>query len=203
MEFNFSQIDLKQEAETREKIYFAVILLLIVIAFSRWFYLPKIQEIKMIQVEANNANLQIGTLKQFAQLKLPAPDVQSPELTFTSGTKFEQAIEASKKSQQQVIADIIKKLTSTEVLGSVSLAGMNLGSEVNKGNYGTIPAAIDLDGKYSAILSYMEHVEKFGKLITIDNLELSLNNNSSFLVHAKINANIYVVYPEGAALPEQ
>ena len=72
MEFNFSQIDLKQEAETREKIYFAVILLLIVIAFSRWFYLPKIQEIKMIQVEANNANLQIYANAANAFIKFAA-----------------------------------------------------------------------------------------------------------------------------------
>jgi len=189
-----SQFDLKQEAGNREKIYFGIILLLILVAFARWFYIPKLKDIKMVQIEIKNGRMQVDTLRQFAQLKLPEVKATAQPLAVRGGTRFEQAVEASLKSQQQVVADIVKMLTSANMLEGVSLAGMNFGSEVNKGPYSAIPVDINLEGKYSGILSYLEHVEKFGKLVTADNIELNVKKEDPSLVSAKVSANIYVVH---------
>jgi len=195
MDFNIGQIDLKQEAGPREKIYFAVILILIVVSFARWFYLPKLKDIKMLQVEIKNNSMQIDTLKQFTQLKIPEPEKAVENHKLKTGTKFEKAVEASMQSPQQVVADVIKMMTSSNILNGISLTGVSFASEVNKGTYGTIPAALDFEGKYSGLLSYLEHVEKFGKLLTVDNVEVNSKPDSTSKIQAKVNASIYVVYP--------
>lgn len=195
MDLNVGQIDLKQEAGPREKIYFAVILLLIVVSFTRWFYIPKLKDTKMLQVDIKNNLLQVDTLKKFAQLKIPEPEKQNENRKLRTGTKFEKAVEASMQSPQQVVADVIKMMTSSNVLNGISLTGVSFASEVNKGTYGTIPTAIDLEGKYSGLLGYLEHVEKFGKLLTVDNVEVNSKPDSASKVQAKVNASIYVVYP--------
>lgn len=199
MDLDISQIDLKQEAAGKEKIYFAIILLLIVVTFARWFYIPKVKEIKLLKVEVKNASLQIDTLKQFANLKLPTLQTQpqNHNQQIKSGTKFEKAIEESMKSQQQVVADIVRQLTSQNVLNNVSISGMSFGSEVDKGGYGLIPVSIDVDGRYAGILGYLEHIETFGKLITVDNVELTTDAKSPTYVKAKLNMNIYVVHTGG------
>ncbi len=201
MDSDGSQFDLKQEAGGREKIYFAIILLLIVVAFTRWFYIPKMKQIKLMQIEVKNNTMQIDTLKQFAQLKIPEIPKTSLGANIKTGTKFEKAVEASMKSQQQVVADIVKLLTSNNVLNGVSLSGVNFAAEVNKGAYSTIPVGIDLSGKYSGVLNYLEHVEKFGKLVTVDNIELTVEAKAPTVVKAKIGASIYIVNPAGSAVP--
>lgn len=195
-----SQFDIKQEAGPRERIYFIIILLLIVVAFARWFYIPKIKQAKLLRVEIKNQSMQVDTLRQFAQLKIPTlqPLEADQQATFKTGTRFEKAVEESSRSQQQVIAGIVKMLTSNNVLNGVSISGMNFASEVNRGTYSTIPIDISLEGKYSGVLNYLGHVEKFGKLVTADNIELETSDKASNIVNAKIYASIYVVNPIGA-----
>ncbi|PIR17778.1 MAG: hypothetical protein COV46_02715 [Deltaproteobacteria bacterium CG11_big_fil_rev_8_21_14_0_20_49_13] len=190
-----SQFDLKQEAGSRERIYFIIILLLIVVAFARWFYIPKIKQAKLLRVEIKNQSMQIDTLRQFAKLKIPTlqPQQADQQATFKTGTMFEKAVEESSKSEQQVIADIVRMLTSNNVLNGVSVSGMNFMPEVNKGNYSTVPIEINLEGKYSGMLNYLGHVEKFGKLVTTDNIELTTSEKAPNVVKAKIDASIYVV----------
>ncbi|MBI2341918.1 MAG: type 4a pilus biogenesis protein PilO [Deltaproteobacteria bacterium] len=191
MDFNFSQIDLKQEGSQREKIYFFIIMLLLVIAFARWFYIPKLKEIKLAQIELKNGLMQIDTLRQFAQLKLPELKPAQETEAVKHGTKFEKALAASMKSQQQVVAEMVKLLTSSYMLNGIALSGISFSPEQVKPGYATVPAAIEMDGKYSGIINYLGNVEKFGKLITIDNVELTSKVGTS--VHAKINISIYVV----------
>ncbi len=198
MELGFGSVDLKQEAAPRERIYFGVILLLILVSFARWLYLPKMAEIRKTQIEVKNNLLQIDTLKQFAQLKIPTSVTNAPEQAVRTGTKFEKALEESSKSQQQVVADVVKLLTSSEILNGISISGMAFAAEINKGTYGFIPATIDLDGKYSGLLGYLGHVERFGRLVTIDNFDLKAKEGSASTVHAKVTAKIYIVHPAGA-----
>lgn len=195
MDFNFSQIDLKQEASSKERIYFLVIILLIIVSFARWLYIPKMAQTKKVQAEIASSKMQIDTLKKFAQLKLPVATTQATEQKVKTGSKFEKAIEESMRSEQQVVADIVKLITQSNILNGVSLAGMNFGAEVNKGTYGYVPVSIELQGRYTGILSYLERVEKLGKLITADNVEISAKENPS-KVTAKIMGSIYVINPK-------
>jgi Tfp pilus assembly protein PilO len=96
-------------------------------------------------------------------------------------------------------------LTSANILEGVQLAGMNFGSEVNKGPYSAIPVEIDLEGKYSGLLSYLGQVERFGKLVTADNIDFSVKKEDPSVVNAKVSANIYVVHPAdtSGAVPGQ
>lgn len=197
MDTGFSNIDLKQEAAPKERLYFGIILLLILVSFARWLYLPKLAQTKRIQVEIKNAKLQIDTLKQFAQLKLPAPAASEAAQLYRTGNKFEKAVEASSRSSQQVMADLVRMLTSSEVLNGVIISGMSFGQEVSMGNYGAVPVTIDLEGKYSGVMNYLEHVNKFGRLVMVNNFDLKIKEGSASKVHAKLFAKIYIVHPGG------
>lgn len=197
MELNFSQIDLKQEGSGRERVYFALILVLIVVMFARWFYIPKLAKMKQVKVEIKNSLLQIGTLKQFAQLKLPELESPVSQQYISAGTKFERAVEEHMRSQQQVVAEIIKALSTANALKGVIISGINLGDEVNKGAYGAVPLTINLEGKYSGVVSYLSSIERLGKLITIDNIELKVKEGSGSVVEAKVAMNIYLVHKAG------
>lgn len=204
MELNFSQIDLKQEGSGRERVYFALILVLIVVMFARWFYVPKLTQMKTVKVEIRNSLLQIGTLKQFAQLKLPEVAAPLAQRSISAGTRFEKAVEEHMRSQQQVVAEIIKALSTANALKGVTMNGINLGAEVNKGAYGAVPLTIDLEGKYSGVTSYLSSIERLGKLITIDNIELKVKDSSGSVVQARVVMNIYLVHAagEGTAAPQ-
>jgi Tfp pilus assembly protein PilO len=199
MAFDSGQFDLKQEAGSREKIYFAVILLLIVVSFARWLYLPKMKEIKTTQVQIKSQKLQVDTLSQFAKLKLP--EVQAPqEITeVKSGTKFDKAVAESMRSPQQVVAEIVRMLTASNMLNNITLKGMQFGSEVNKGIYSQVPVSIDLEGRYSGILAYLNRMEQFGKLVVADNVDVVTKDGNLSAVQCKINASIYVVHAGGSA----
>jgi len=198
MDLDFSQFDFKQEAGNREKVYFAVILLLIFVSFSRWLYIPKLQQTKVNKIEIKNQKMQIETLKQFAQIKLPEQLVSSGPEDIKTATKFEKAVEESMKSQQQVVAEIVRLLSSSNVLNGIVLTGLTFGSEVNKGMYISIPVSIDIEGKYSGILGYLAQIEKFGKLVIADNIEMTTSKENPTVVHGKVQASIYVVQKDAA-----
>lgn len=205
MELNFSQIDLKQEGSGRERVFFAVILACIVILFARWLYLPKLAQMKMFKAEIKGSLLQIGMLKPFVQFKLPEVAAPTAQQNMSAGTKFERAIEEHMGSQQRVVAEIIKALSTANALRGVTMSGINLGAEVNKGVYGAVPLTIDLEGKYSGVVSYLASIERLGKLITIDNIELKVKEGSGSVVQARVAMNVYMVYRpgEGPATPPQ
>lgn len=202
MDIGFTQIDLKQEASLREKIYFAVILLLIVVAFARWFYIPKLQQTKLAKVEVKNQQLQIDTLKEFAKIKIPEVIARPQEGEFRTGSKFEKAMAASMKSQQQVVADIVKVLTSHNILGGVSLVGISFGNKADKGMYSSVPMTVEVEGQYSKILNYFGYIEKLGKLVTIDNVEINRKEGTASTIHTKADMSIYVVHDNSAAQVE-
>ncbi len=205
MDMSFSQIDLKQEGSGRERVYFAVILVMTVVMFARLLYIPKLAQIKQVKTEIKNSLLQLGTLKQFAQLKLPEAEATSAQQSMSAGTKFERAVEEHMRSQQQVVAEIIKALSTANALKGVTMSGINLGAEVNKGAYGEVPLTIDIEGKYSGVLSYLSNIERLGKLITIDNIELKVKEGSGSAVQARVSMSIYMVHKpgEGPAVPLQ
>lgn len=192
----FSQIDLKQEATNRERVYFGVILLLMVVAFARWFYLPRISEIKMVKVELKNFSMQIENLKRFSQLKIPETQLSERSMVI-GGAKFNKVVEESTKPKQQVIADVMQSLTMYGNLHGVSLSGITLSDPLDKGGYYVVPLVVDLDGRYSGIMTYLSRIERLDRLITANNIELTVAKDNPASVHGKIVGSIYIVKSPG------
>lgn len=192
MALEFSLVDLKQEASTKERIYFGIILLLIFVAFARWLYIPKMKQIKIASVEIKNLSMQIDTLKKFAQLRLPEA-ASAQQQNVIRGNRFAAAVEGSTRPKQEMIAYIVGALTSQDVLKNVSLTGMSFAQEADGSGYIVMPMAIEVEGHYSSIIKYLERIEKMDRLVTADNIELTTVKDKSSIVQAKINVKIFVV----------
>lgn len=199
MEFDISSIDLKQEATKKEKAYFGIILFLILIAFARWLYLPKIAETKALNAKVRSQLMQIDTLKKFAELKLPEIDMPR-QLSVVGGAGFSSALVASTKPKNELMASVVRQITSADWQRGLSFTGMNFGTDIDRGSHIVVPLNIEVSGRYSDVIEYLRKLERSSWLVTADNIELAQAGGKVQKVSAKINVNIFVVKtPEEAA----
>lgn len=202
MEMNFSNVDLKQEASSREKVYFFVILALIVFMFARVVWLPKAQSTKLTKTKIQATKVQVDTLKKFMDEKLKEKPVQQVVQEVPAagvGEQLERLLEKN-KSGAIVASNLVDVLTTPKSIKGLRIISMNFGTEVMKDGFYILPMELEIGGQFRAFNKYIGQLEYFPYILTINNININAGTSSKSEVLAKLSLNLYIVgKPTGAA----
>ena len=201
-------IDWKQEAQGRERIYFAVFLLLVPVMFGRVLWGPKMAETREIGKELAAIVLQRDTLKdRLAELKKlqaeRAAHPEQPEPTTADSTvpsRFAKYLEGKIQSRQAVMGEIVRQLTGPEVMKGLSLNGHSIGSDADAGTYTTVPLELYLEGPFAALVQYFSAVEQVPLLFAVDNISLVSPAEKPGVIQTRLAMTIYVVKSAAAIM---
>ncbi|MBI4367434.1 MAG: hypothetical protein HY543_11495 [Deltaproteobacteria bacterium] len=201
-------IEWKQAVPGREKLYFPLMWVLIVVMFGRMFWGPRLGATALIKEELENVNLQVQTLAgrleevrkhQEGRPTAPAP-APAPTTEGKSTERFAEYLLGKVQSRQAVLGSVIQELTGPQILRGLVLNGHSVGSDVDGGNYLSIPLELNLEGQFPATVQYLSSAEKLPLLFTIDNLTLSAPPERPGQIQTKLMTTVYVV-KSASALP--
>ncbi len=192
MGIGFSKIDLNEEPSGRERIYFFVILALILFAISRLLIIPTMDVIKARKIDIKSARLQIETLQKFINIdkKIEKPR-QSPQAQKALDQRLEVALRKTQKNSREIIAEVVSEVTSRRRMGSVVLNSLSFKDAIARSGYTVMPLSISVLGTYSALRNYLLMLEKANFLFTVDNINFSVTEETRGLISAQIETSIY------------
>jgi len=193
MGIGFSKVDLNEEATGRERIYFFVILVLVLFAVSRLLILPTMDVIKIRKIDIKSARLQIETLQKFINIdkKIEKPK-KSPQVQKAVDERLERALGETRKNSREIIAEVISEITSRRRMGGVVLNSLSFKDAVARSGYTVMPVSLSVLGTYSALRNYLLMLEKVNFLFTVDNINFSVTEKNRGLISADIETSIYV-----------
>lgn len=192
MEMNLSKIDWQQEASPRERVYFVIVMILIVFLAFRILWLPISHGMKTKKMEISNLKLQISTLEKFTDLdKKLAP--QQPAIKKEEiDKKIEEILKKSSDDPQKIMSSVIRDVTSRSKLGNLILNDVTFQPPVAQSGYASMPVAIVVEGTYSSIETYLSKLEKIEYLFTVDNIKFQVSEAHPGLVVAELTAKLYL-----------
>lgn len=193
-------IDWKQEAQGREKAYFFLILVMMVVMFMRVLWGPKLADNKVVDQDFKNVMLQVNTLKaRLADVKKQQADSVGHEVATpavaqpVSDDRFSSYLKGEVRSRQEVMSEVVQKLTGPQVLKGLALNGHSVGTDVDSGTYLAVPLELNLEGPFAALVQYFDAVEKLPLLLAVDNLSVSGPPETPGRLLARLSISVYVV----------
>lgn len=194
MELDFSKIDWKEEASKREKLYFALLLVMVVFMFARVFWIPKAQAIREEKARIKGVKTQIVELKRFIDEKLKEKIMgeRAAERPLGVGGQLEKLLG---KSRDKAIAasSLVDALTIPSSRRGLNLISMNFGKEVGKNGFYILPMELTVEGSFRSLYKYIGQVELFPQLVTVDNIDIKTGARGRAEVLAKLNFSLYIM----------
>lgn len=202
MELNLAKIDWEQEPSAREKVYFFLILILIVFAFARLLWLPTFAKIKVKKQEIENVKMQVSTLEKFIKINKKIEPQKKVQTTKGVNVGIESVLEEMPDDPQEAIAKVIQEITSRRSLGSATLESVSFKSPVAQTGYAAVPILLSVEGTFSALQNYLSRLEKIRYLFTVDNIIFKGSDLHPGLIKADLKCNLYVGAIKGLSLIE-
>lgn len=192
MGLTFSKIDWGEEPSVREKIYFVIVLVMILFAMMRLFWQPGAERIKKSKQEMRNISLQIDTLKKFIEIDKKIAERKPAVPQKMANEHIANALKKITDNPREVISGIIKEITSRKLMGNVTLNNLSFQTATARSGYTSVPVSLSAVGTFSSLQKYFSAMEKIDYLFTIDNVKLRLSTEHPGLIQADLDGSIYV-----------
>lgn len=178
---------LKANPVGREKILFGATVVIMCFGFYKSIWLPSHQSVVKL-------NQEIEALQGLAQNRQAHPPNDSPTLPEIG------ALELKKQSQYSAWANRAAESPETTVLGEIAdpsilwgirIANLELKPPAREGEVIKDSFQMELAGSFGALGRYIENLENLSLLLFIDNISITISNESEDLVQAKIEGTVY------------
>lgn len=207
----FQKIDWNEEPNSREKVFFFIILAMISVAFMRLLWVPTYQSIKQKRMEITNIRLQIKTLEEFVKVNSKLEEKKPKQNIGEQDFRLEQALQGKLGDPHQVIADVTSDITSRRNIGSILLQNISFEPLQMEAGYVRFPLTVNVSGTYSVLQSYLSKLERLNYLFTVDNVKIVMSQDTPGIINAELKCmlfiastgNVKMVMPPNLPQPEK
>lgn len=192
MAFSFSKIDLNQESQLRERIFFVLILILMIVIFFRLFWTPKVSQIKQEKVQMDAFAAQEKTLRKFLDMKAPENKVSTDKGKETLASKQAGMLLGEEGNVESEVAELLRTIGDGDLLKDVRILSISTMLRVDKDGFGMVPVDVVLKGRFSSIGQYFQNVGKLNNPLNIEGIELNSSKTEKGVLEARIRINLFV-----------
>jgi len=180
--FKLPEVDWTQKPNRREKIIFAVALLIFFSAFVKSCWIPSHSAIGIIQEQMASLEVQKNALAQAANLK--------PLVTASSGKEFD-ILEEKKGHLMGSLKDmeqILKQLSDSTLLRGLVIKKSTFSEIEREGEMAKRGVELEVEGSLSSIGHYIEALESLPAPLLIESFSIIPSDDRLL---AQIKGNIY------------
>ncbi|MBI2343423.1 MAG: hypothetical protein HYV02_03675 [Deltaproteobacteria bacterium] len=170
-----SKWEWSQEAPGREKVWFFLMLGLIVYLCYIGVWGPQRARSHMVREKIDTAKVQLETLEKILSVKIEkknTPLASAPVGIQPDDPRFQPYLSGEMKGRHAVLKEVSEVMTSPAVLREMELLQMRFEEEQDKGDYLEIPFELRLEGSYRAMTHYFFAVESAPILAIIRGIDL-------------------------------
>lgn len=202
------KIEWSQEAPTREKILFVAALGLMLYAFSVWLWGPQRDKTKIFTKEITQLEGQVETFEKILSVAVKpaetvpeAPQTEIRRESAAADPRFTPYLKGELKTQEQILQEVSGELATPKILGKVTLAGLDVGDSIDKGEYLEIPFDLRVEGTYQDTVNYLQRIEKIPILVVFRGMTVQAKADNPVQLETLLSSAAFVV-KSAAALKE-
>jgi len=185
---------LGKEANSREKILFLAILVVILVLFLDHLWQPRTKAINMLKVDLKNVELQIDAVQKLI-------DATQTQISKTPD-KPEQKTEEDpyvKRVLERRIVDFTEEINSTadmlagrKIASKVKVLKVEVGERKEEKDFTQVPIRIEMRGRYTAIRDYLKSLENIGRPLIVNKFSLKRDPGKSTMLNVTVDTTLLI-----------
>ncbi|MBT3182312.1 MAG: type 4a pilus biogenesis protein PilO [Deltaproteobacteria bacterium] len=188
---------LGKEANSREKILFLAILVVMLVLFLDHLWQPRTKKINMLKIDLKNVQLQIDAVQKL----IDATRTQISKLPDkpSKNTEIDPYV---KKVLERRIVDFTEEINSTadmlagrKIASKVEVIKVEVGDRKEEKNFTQVPIRIELRGRYTAIRDYLKALENIGRSLIVNKFSLKRDKGKSTMLNVTVDTTLLI--PKG------
>lgn len=190
------KIEWSQEAPTREKLWFLLVLVLVVYVFATLLWFPQRAKGRGIDKKIEKAQAQVDALEKVlaAQAVQQAAPAAAPAPGSTEADpRFAAYLDGKIRDREEVLGSVMQEVGSPKVLKNVTLLDMVFGDDDKQTDYVRVPFSLSLEGEFGETLAYLERIEKKPLLVIYDGIAMSALAENPLKLTTRLQASLFVV----------
>lgn len=200
MAWGGSKIDWTQEAQTREKFSFLLMMLFSAYPFVTLLWDPTMKNTAETKKEITLMQSQVTTLEKILEATAaqptpgPSPTVEAaPQGVSKDDVRFARYQHGELPSREQVMKEVVQAYTAPTALQGLELMAFSFLEPKEESSYQTVPFDVEVRGAFMATLGYLQRIESAPLLVVLDQavVESPLDNRSQ--LKTKLRGILYVV----------
>lgn len=193
MDMKLPKIKLAQELSMREKLVFAVVLIVIFFLFSNMLFSSWTLSIRGLKAERKGIDQQAAVI---SKLIATTADQLSKSKSDTR-SEFKQD-ERVRRMLSRRVTDSADEINSTADLfgslggGKVRVKKITTGERVDNPTYIMVPMSVEISGPFSSIQGYFRALEGIERPLLIRSFSVKLDEQTPGLLNATVNVELFI-----------
>lgn len=187
-------VSLNREPSAREKVFFFVVVAIMLILFLDSLWKPETKKIIILKTQLNSIEMQ----RESAKRLIDATHTQI-EKTKTEPKQHLETDDFVKKVLEREVVDETDEMNSiADLLGSkkltrkVTVSKVEIGSRTDTQNYIEVPITVQFEGRYSGVRDYFKAVEALERAVIIDSFKIVRNKEKTSLLEVTLEIMFYM-----------
>lgn len=188
------KIDWSQEAPNRERLWFFLVMGVIVYLFATLFWSHAQTRDEEIDKDIETVRVQIEAMEKILAVKIePTIKKDSDEKKIEDDPRFVPYLEGKIIPKEELLRQLDSSLSDPSLLGTVELIDKTVGEATDKETFIRIPFGINISGGFIETMNYMERIEKLPLLIIYEGVSVSAPQDNPQILSTRITGSLYVV----------
>ena len=196
---SFSSVDLKKQPQAREVFGFGLLLLIILFVFFDTLLSPRFDALQKIKLKYKTAYQQ----KDAVERLIAALDHQVKQQEDNKNNEIDRRQNLPRNERLKNILTykvtdvteettaIISMLSGRRMLKRIKYLESKVGDQQEQKGYTLVPVALRLQGHYSALIRYIEDLEKIDRPLLLSGFKFFSPKQGRFLI-ADLNIKLYL-----------
>lgn len=182
------EFDWNKPASTREKVLFALILLLATILFLRGLYVEKLLEARQVQVQLKVLQAEASVLRQFLER---TPTITPTPASRTSDDIKIQVLDETLESPFRDLPTLLPRLTDRRFLEGIRIISLSFQPATSEGGYTRVDFTMEAAGSFGEVVSFLERLEELPALFHVRDLVVSTEPGRGTEVRAELSLRFF------------
>ncbi|MBI4237901.1 MAG: type 4a pilus biogenesis protein PilO [Deltaproteobacteria bacterium] len=205
MAWGGSKVDWTQEANSREKVMVAVLLLAVLYVFGTYVWGVQWAKKKELQGQIDTVKMQVEAMQKLLAAQPTVvqqkPVVPAGTVSVAEDARFAPYLRGEIKTREEVMKEVVTGLTAPSSLQGVELTGFSFSQEKDEGHYVTVPFDLRVKGPFSATVGYLERIEKLPLMAVLDQAVIASPPENRAQLSTAIRGLLFVVKSAAALAP--
>ena len=190
-----TKIKWDQEPTLREKFFFIIVIVGILIFFYNTLWEPRAKKLREVSSQVDILTDQaaaIGKLIEATQLQIAKGKTEP-------GSKAEPEMDVRVKNiLERRVVDPIEEVNNTAAMlqdGAIrmrlNVKKMDVGDKIEKGSYSVVPISAEIYGPYLSVINYLDKLESIDRPIVVKSFKMQSDKSTLGNLDLSMEVNLY------------
>ena len=187
-------VSLDQPMNAREKIFSAIIMVVLLILFMNLFWTPQSATIEAQRSDLENVRMEMDAIKRLIDSAKNQLMIQRefPKKKKKADEKVERMMDRTVVDPLSEIHSTIGLLSSRRFSRKVEVEDVNIGDTVEREEYSEVPIYVQLSARYGGLIQFFGKLENIDRPMVVKGFELDEGGDEG-IIEGSIDVVLFIV----------